>query len=95
MFPSLGNRLIELAHIPEGATVLDVGTGTGVVALMAAQKIGDTGRVIGAESQLSLDQLVQFRAEHLEEVGALAASNVNGIWLNVPAIFAIGRVANL
>jgi ubiquinone/menaquinone biosynthesis C-methylase UbiE len=47
----------------------------------------------GPASQLSLDRLVQFKAEHLAEVGALVAANDSGIWLNVPAIFAVGRVA--
>jgi hypothetical protein len=41
---------------------------------------------------LSPAQLAQFKLEHLAEVSALATSS--GIWLNVPAIFAVGRVAN-
>lgn len=42
---------------------------------------------------LSPAQLAQFKLEHLAEVSALATSS--GIWLDVPAIFAIGRIPAL
>lgn len=40
-------------------------------------------------SQLAAEPAQRFKAEHLSEVSALATSR--GIWLNLPAIFAIGR----
>lgn len=40
---------------------------------------------------LSPAQLAQFKLEHLAEVSALTTAS--GIWLDVPAIFAVGRVA--
>jgi arsenite methyltransferase len=42
-------RLVELAALPPGAQVLDVATGTGWVALAAAQCVGPTGRVLGVD----------------------------------------------
>lgn len=42
-----------------------------------------------ALSQLSSEQAQQFKAEHLQEISALATAK--GIWLNVPVIFAVGR----
>lgn len=42
-------RLIELAALTPGARVLDVATGTGLVALVAAQLVGPSGRVVGVD----------------------------------------------
>lgn len=42
-------RLVELAAIPPGAQVLDIATGTGWVALAAAEHVGPTGRVLAAD----------------------------------------------
>jgi ubiquinone/menaquinone biosynthesis C-methylase UbiE len=44
-----GMRLAELAGIPPGARVLDVGTGGGSVLLPAAQQAGEGGRAIGLD----------------------------------------------
>ena len=45
------------AHIPLGATVLDLGCGGGLDSLIAAQRVGVGGRVIGVDfSQSMLDQ---------------------------------------
>ena len=43
----------------------------------------------GPVSQLTPEQLAQFKREHLEEVGRVATPR--GIWLDVAAIFAIGH----
>lgn len=43
----------------------------------------------GPVSQLSTEDLKQFKTEHLAEVAKL--QNGNGIWLDIPAIFCIGR----
>lgn len=42
-------RLIELATPPEGSRVLDVGTGTGLIALAAARLVGPSGLVVGLD----------------------------------------------
>jgi ubiquinone/menaquinone biosynthesis C-methylase UbiE len=44
-----GARLVELAGVPQGATVLDVGTGPGSVLLPAAGMAGEGGRAIGVD----------------------------------------------
>src|SRR5690349_1215816 len=48
-FPVVAERLVDLARICEGENVLDVGTGTGVAAFAAAEKVGVSGRVIGVD----------------------------------------------
>jgi len=52
-------RLAELAALSPGARVLDVATGTGVVALRAAQIVGPTGQVVAVD--LSLEMLARAR----------------------------------
>jgi ubiquinone/menaquinone biosynthesis C-methylase UbiE len=42
-------RLLELADLKAGETVLDVATGTGLVATVAAQLVGTRGKVIGVD----------------------------------------------
>lgn len=43
------NGLIELAQLQKGQHVLDVATGTGIVAIAAAQIVGNQGKVIGVD----------------------------------------------
>jgi ubiquinone/menaquinone biosynthesis C-methylase UbiE len=59
-FPLVAERLVELAQIREGQSVLDAGTGTGVAAFAAARKIGWLGKVIGVDiGEQILEQALQ------------------------------------
>lgn len=42
-------RLVELAPLQKGQRVLDVATGTGIVAIAAAQIVGSQGKVVGVD----------------------------------------------
>ncbi|WP_204042343.1 class I SAM-dependent methyltransferase [Acrocarpospora phusangensis] len=42
-------RLVELAELPPGASVLDAATGTGLAALAAARAVGPSGGVVGVD----------------------------------------------
>jgi ubiquinone/menaquinone biosynthesis C-methylase UbiE len=55
----IGKRLVENAHLHPGARVLDMATGTGVVALAAAEIVGSSGRVVGVD--LSPEMLERAR----------------------------------
>lgn len=45
----LARRLVELAELEPGHSVLDVATGTGAVLLPAAERVGPRGRVVGID----------------------------------------------
>ena len=47
--PPLAERVVSLARIGPGDRVLDVGTGTGIIALAAAELVGPAGRVLGVD----------------------------------------------
>jgi ubiquinone/menaquinone biosynthesis C-methylase UbiE len=63
-------RLLELATPPAGARVLDVATGTGIVALVAAEIVGPDGAVVGVD--LAPEMLAQAR----QKLAAAGLTNV-------------------
>ena len=56
-------RLLEDAGIEEGMTVLDVGSGAGDVALLAAELVGSTGSVVGVDQDPDILETASARAE--------------------------------
>jgi SAM-dependent methyltransferase len=56
-------RLLEDAGIQEGMNVLDVGSGAGDVALLAAGLVGPTGSVIGVDQNPEILQIASDRAD--------------------------------
>jgi ubiquinone/menaquinone biosynthesis C-methylase UbiE len=63
-------RLLKYSQIGAGQTVLDIGTGTGYLAIATAQIIGDQGQVIGID--ISAGMLEQAQSK----VNVLGLSNV-------------------
>lgn len=45
----IAEAVIALADISQGSAVLDVGCGTGIISLLAAQRVGPLGRVVGID----------------------------------------------
>ena len=65
--------LVEIAGSREGGTVLDVGTGTGVVAAAAKAAAGPAGVIIGADSAMEMIRLAR------QETGNLVLAEVPGL----------------
>jgi arsenite methyltransferase len=68
-------QLVELAQLKDGHSVLDLATGTGIAAVVAARAVGATGNVIGVDiSPGMLDQArKKIRAEGLQQIELLEA----------------------
>ncbi|MCX6713224.1 MAG: arsenite methyltransferase [Candidatus Vogelbacteria bacterium] len=52
-----------VAHIKEGDTVIDLGSGAGLDCFLAAQKVGETGRVIGVDMSPEMIALANEAAQ--------------------------------
>jgi len=52
--PHIAQRLVEYAQIIPGQQVLDIASGTGLVALEVAQLVGNGGRVVGVDISLGM-----------------------------------------
>jgi len=60
--------LLRAAGISAGMRVLDLGTGLGHVAMLAAEMVGPQGRVVGVDSSLRFLGLAAHRASSLPQV---------------------------
>ncbi|QKQ76627.1 class I SAM-dependent methyltransferase [Nostoc sp. TCL240-02] len=82
--PRIAHRLVEHAHISQGQHILDIATGTGMVAIEAAQLVGFAGRVVGVD--ISTGMLEQAK----RKIEALGLNNIELVLadaekLNFPA----------
>jgi SAM-dependent methyltransferase len=62
IFEPFTRQLLQQAGISRGMRVLDVGCGSGDVALLASELVGPSGRVIGADQSISAVQRATARA---------------------------------
>lgn len=62
----LAAHLIRLAEIAPGEKILDVGTGTGVVALQAARNTGKTGMICGIDLSEEMLNKASSKAKELQ-----------------------------
>ncbi|MEA5597020.1 class I SAM-dependent methyltransferase [Rivularia sp. UHCC 0363] len=62
----IANKLVEFANLQNGQKILDVATGTGIVALNAAQKVGNGGKVIGIDISTGM---LKNAKQKLAEIG--------------------------
>jgi ubiquinone/menaquinone biosynthesis C-methylase UbiE len=61
----IAHRLVEYAQISQGQHLLDIATGTGMVALEAAQIVGSTGWVVGVDISSGMLEQARRKAEEL------------------------------
>ncbi len=60
------SRLLQDCGLDAGMRVLDIGSGAGDVAMLAAEIVGPTGRVIGIDRS---DEVVQYARKRAEIAG--------------------------
>lgn len=60
-FRKLKQRTLTLAHVRPGEAVLDVGCGTGTLAIYVARRVGRVGRVAGIDP--GIEQIARARAK--------------------------------
>lgn len=72
--------LLELAQLQPGQQILDVATGTGIIAIAAAEKVGTEGKVIGVD--FSPGMLNQAR----QKIAAAGLQNIQLIEANAEII---------
>jgi SAM-dependent methyltransferase len=72
IFKPWANALVDFAHVSTGEVVLDVASGTGVVAAMAAHRVGDAGRVVATDVSAAMLALAGAAHPMIETVETAA-----------------------
>ncbi|MDA4125408.1 MAG: class I SAM-dependent methyltransferase [Thaumarchaeota archaeon] len=65
LWGSVYDDLVSRAHITLGQRVLDVGTGTGEVALRASSRVGSRGAVVGVDTEEEMLKIARRKATRL------------------------------
>ena len=93
--PPIARRLVHLARLRAGSTVLDVGTGTGVVALEAAPYVVPGGQVTGIDLSHGMLAVAREHAKRsaaaieFREMDAEHLDFANGSFDSVVSLFAL------
>ncbi len=63
VFRPIAKRMIQLIDLRPGWRVMDAGTGTGLVALLGAARVGKTGKMMGVDAAEKMLELARRKAE--------------------------------
>ncbi|MBE9032380.1 methyltransferase domain-containing protein [filamentous cyanobacterium LEGE 11480] len=63
--PRIAHRLVEYAQLNQGQQILDIATGTGMVAIEAAQIVGNEGQVVGVDISSGMIKQARRKAKAL------------------------------
>ena len=90
-------RLLEDAGVEKGMKVLDIGTGAGDLALMAAEMVGPTGSVVGVDQDPRILAVASARAEaaRLDNARFYAGDFRQGVPADDPFDAVVGRLVLL
>ena len=83
IFERSGRRLLELVQPVPGATLLDVGTGTGAIALQAPAWVGPDGMVTGSDIAANMVRLAKQSAA-ARGIGGVEFCQMDGERLDLP-----------
>jgi arsenite methyltransferase len=70
-----------VAHLHEGETVLDLGSGAGADVLISAQRVGATGRAIGLDMT---DEMLELARSNAAQAGVANVAFVKGYIEDIP-----------
>lgn len=62
VYRPLAKRLLQFVDLRPGWQVLDAGTGTGLVALLGAPRVGKNGKIIGVDASAAMLELARKKA---------------------------------
>ncbi len=62
VYRPLAKRLLQFVDLRPGWQVLDAGTGTGLVALLGAPRVGKTGKMIGVDASKQMLEIARKKA---------------------------------
>jgi len=57
-------RILDAAHVAQGDRVLDVGCGTGTLAIAATRRVGEGGTVVGVDASAKMIEFARAKALH-------------------------------
>ena len=83
IFERFGRRLLELLRPSPGSKLLDVGTGTGAVALQARAWVGAEGQVIGSDIATTMVKLAKQSAA-VQGLAGITFRQMDGEQLDFP-----------
>lgn len=63
LFRPIAKRMLQLVDLRPGWNVLDAGTGTGLVALLGAPRIGKVGKMVGVDASEGMLSIARQKAE--------------------------------
>jgi arsenite methyltransferase len=70
-----------VAHLHEGQTVLDLGSGGGIDVLLSAKRVGPTGKAIGLDMT---DEMLELARSNAEKADATNAEFLKGYMEDIP-----------
>jgi O-methyltransferase/aklanonic acid methyltransferase len=63
LFRPIAKRMLQQVDLRPGWNVLDAGTGTGLVALLGAPRVGKTGKMVGVDASEGMLSIARQKAE--------------------------------
>jgi len=76
---ALRERMLDLARLAKGESVLDVGCGTGTLAIAAKRRVGDAGTVDGIDASPEMIERAQKKAKRAHAGAAFRIASADSL----------------